>query len=299
MRTYKIHHIDSFTNTQFGGNPTVTVLDADTLHLNEMQKIAREMNLSETGFVLASEKADFRLRFFTPPGDEIKFCGHATVGALCTIAREGLFGCTRPKNNFKIETNAGIINCEIDLSNPKQPHFIFDAPKIELVPSHYSVEEVIAGLGIGKEFIDDSKPVMLEKTNNYLYLTARNLDALGKITPNFQKAVEFARKDRNVIFCLLTNEAFSSDNHIHARGFAPLVGVPEDPFTGSMQGGLAAYAIAQGIVKSSQKWIGVEQGHFMERPGSVKLEVTELDPIHVRLYAEAVRVFASEITFSS
>lgn len=90
-------------------------------------------------------------------------------------------------------------------------------------------------------------------------------------------------------------ETFNFQNHIHARGFAPLVGVPEDPFTGSMQGGLAAYAFNQKIIKPMQ-WIGVEQGHFIERPGSVKLEVTQTIPIHVRLHSEAVTVFASEIT---
>jgi trans-2,3-dihydro-3-hydroxyanthranilate isomerase len=58
MRTYKIHHIDSFTNQLFGGNPTVTVLNADSLTEQEMKKIAREMNLSETGFILPSKKAD-------------------------------------------------------------------------------------------------------------------------------------------------------------------------------------------------------------------------------------------------
>src|ERR1700733_1589477 len=103
MRVYKIHHIDSFTNVMFGGNPTVTVLNADSLTDEEMKKIAREMNLSETGFVLSSQKADFRLRFFTPPGDEIKFCGHATVGALCAIAREGLFGCSSAKTRLSVE----------------------------------------------------------------------------------------------------------------------------------------------------------------------------------------------------
>jgi trans-2,3-dihydro-3-hydroxyanthranilate isomerase len=295
MRKYKIYHTDSFTNELFGGNPTVTVLDADSLSDSDMKKIAREMNLSETGFVLASEKATFRLRFFTPPGNEIKFCGHATVGALCTVARKRLFGCTQPKNHLTIETNAGILNVEIDLSNSLAHRFIFDAPKIELIPSPYTIDQITAALGISMDLIDPSKPVMLEKTNNYLYFTARNLDCLGRIRPNMQQAIDFAEKDKIVVFCILTNETFDSQNHLHVRGFAPLVGVPEDPFTGSMQGGLAAYAFTQKMIEPMQ-WIGVEQGHFIERPGSVKLEVTQMTPIQVRLHSEAVTVFASELT---
>lgn len=295
MRKYKIFHTDSFTNELFGGNPTVTVLGADSLSEIEMKKIAREMNLSETGFVLSSKKADFRLKFFTPPGDEIKFCGHATVGALCTIARERLFNCIQSKNQFTIETNAGVLNVEIDLSNPIAPKFIFDAPKIELIPSSYTIDQVIAALDISRDLIDLSKPLMLEKTNNYLYFIARNLDCLGRVRPNMQQAVDFAKKDGIVVFCILTNETFHRENHIHARGFAPLVGVPEDPFTGSMQGGLAAYALNQEMIEP-REWIGVEQGHFIERPGFVKLEVTQTNPIHVRLHSEAVSVFASELT---
>lgn len=298
MRTYKIHHIDSFTNVMFGGNPTAAVLNADSLSDEEMKKIAREMNLSETSFILKSRKADVRLRFFTPPGDEIKFCGHATVGALCALVREKLFGYHANKNHLIIETNAGILNVEIDSSQPDEPRFIFDAPKIELVSAPYTWDQVAEAMGIAKELIDDSQPVMLEKTNNYLYLTARNLDCLGKIHLDLRQATEFARKDRLIVFCILANETFDSRNQIHARGFAPLVGVPEDPFTGSMQGGLAAYAMHQGMVAPDVKWIGVEQGHFMDRPGFAKLEVAQQNPIHVKIHAEAFHVFASEISLA-
>lgn len=295
MRVYKIHHIDAFTHTLFGGNPTVTVLNADSLSEAEMQKIAREMNLSETGFVLSSNKADFRLRFFTPPGNEIKFCGHATVGALCTIARERLYGCEHSQNSLTIETNAGMLNVEIDLSTPATPQFIFDAPKIELVPAPYKLDDVIKELGISHELIDDSKPVMLEKTNNYIYFTACDLKSLGKIKPDFQRATTFLDKDKIVVFCILATETFDSSYDIHARGFAPLVGVPEDPFTGSMQGGLAAYAINEGMIPRTKKWLGIEQGHFIDRPGFVKLEIKETNPICVRLHTEAVHVFASQL----
>lgn len=295
MRTYRIHHSDAFTDILFGGNPTVTVLEADSLSETEMKKIAREMNLSETGFILKSQKADFRLRFFTPPGNEIKFCGHATVGALCTVAREGLYGCVKERNFLTIETNAGILDVEINLSNREKPLYIFDAPKIDLVPAAYELAEVLQALGIAQDGIDETKSLMLEKTNNYLYLTARNLECLGKMQLDVQRATEWARKAGIVVFCVVTNETFDSSYQLHARGFAPLVGVPEDPFTGSMQGGLAAYAIDQGLVQGA-KWIGVEQGHFIERPGQVQLEVVHAYPIQVKLHTEAVHVFASQLT---
>lgn len=295
MRTYKIHHVDSFTNTLFGGNPTVAVLNADSLKELEMKKIAQEMNLSESSFMLPSKEADFRLRFFTPAGSEIKFCGHATLGALCAISHEKLFGCDKKQNILSVETGIGIINVEIDLSNRDKPSYIFNVPKIHLVQAPYTLDEVAEGLGIAKDLLDKSKPVMLEKTNNYIYMTARNLDSLGNIKLDIQQAVNFSQKDQIIVICILTDETFDRVNHIHARGFAPLVGLPEDPFTGSMQGGLIGYARCQGIISDEEKLIAVEQGHFMNRPGFAKLEIINTDPFQVRMHCEAVHVFSTEL----
>jgi trans-2,3-dihydro-3-hydroxyanthranilate isomerase len=293
MRKFKIYHVDSFTNELFGGNPTIAVLQADSLSEIEMKKIAREMNLSETGFVLKSQKADFRLRFFTPPGNEIKLCVHATIGALSAISQEGLYGCTKTKNRLSVETNAGILEVEIDRTAPDSPRFIFGIPRIELIPAPYTLEEIVDELEIPKECIDFSKPLMLEKNQNYPYLAAKSLKSLEKISVNMDKAFRFCEKHQIVIICILTKGSFNPQNQLHARGFGPWVGIPEDPFTGSMQGGLAAYAISQGMIPQS-KWIGVEQGHFMGRPGFVELEVTQFSPIQVRLHGQSRTVFTAE-----
>lgn len=292
-RKLKIHKVDAFTDHLFGGNPTVIVLDADSLSTSEMQKIAREMNMSETGFVLKSDSADFRLRYFTPPGNEIKFCGHATVGALMTIAKENRFGCLFPGKKFRVETNAGILEMEVVFNKNGNIHFIFDAPKIELVPYSDSLSKFAKACGISLALIDTTKPLMLEKTNHYLYFACPNLNALKNIAPDFHKMTEYAKKDNIVLFCALTNETFDPHHQIHARGFAPLVGVPEDPFTGSMQGGLAAYAHTFELTDAD--WMGVEQGHFIDRPGFVKLDVVSKNPWKVRLHAEAVDVYSADL----
>lgn len=295
MHTYKIYHTDAFTNELFGGNPTVTVLEADTLSDKTMKKIAREMNMSETGFVLKSSLADFRLRFFTPPGDEIKFCGHATVGALQTLYLEQMF----KNRDLTIETNAGILQVTIDDSNLNNIKFIFDSPIIDLKQVNYDLREMLRNLEINPDLIDLSKPLMLEKTNNYLYFTAKNLKALEKIEPNMQQMIKFANNDKIVIFCIMTNETFDPSFNIHTRGFAPLVGVPEDPFTGSMQGGLAAYAIENDLVNKNSSCIKVEQGHFIQRPGYVKLEVINQNPWKIKLHAQAFPVFSSTLSVNS
>ncbi|MCE5317699.1 MAG: PhzF family phenazine biosynthesis protein, partial [Parachlamydia sp.] len=272
MRRFRIHHIDSFTKTMFGGNPTVTVLGADSLTDQEMSRFAREVNLSETGYILSSDKADFGLRFFTKAGDEINFCGHATVGALYSIARDGIFECKAPGKKYQVETRIGILEMEVDLTG-ETPKLILDAPKIDMAPSPYTHEQLAEGLGLDLGLIDRSKPVMLERTNNYLYFTARDLKGLGEMRIDMQKALAFARKDWRFVYCAMTSETFNPVHQIHARGFCPLLLIPEDPFTGSMQGGLAAYALQHGLIDPAAQWIVTEQGHFMERPGEVTLEI--------------------------
>ncbi|WP_068471464.1 PhzF family phenazine biosynthesis protein [Candidatus Protochlamydia phocaeensis] len=296
MREFSLHHIDSFTAELFGGNPTATVLNAERLSDEEMKKIAKEMNLSETGFVLPSRQADFKLRFFTPPGNEIKFCGHATIGALCALAKEKRLGMTEKKRYaFRVETNAGLLPMEVDLSDLEQPVYTFNAPKIDLVPAPYSLEEVVKALDIPGECVDWTKPLMLERTNQYLYFSAVSLETLGQMTIHVPKAIEFAKRDGIVVFCALTPHAFDSRHHVHARGFAPLVGVPEDPFTGSMQGGLAAYLLANQMIAPDAVRLVSEQGHFMNRPGFVDMEIQRQPVLNVRLHARAKHVFATKL----
>lgn len=299
MRRYRIHHIDSFTKTLFGGNPTVTVLEADSLSDAEMSKIAQEMHLSETGFILQSKKGDFRLRYFTIAGDEINFCGHATVGALYAIAKDGLFDCRAlgdQGKKFKVETNLGVLDMEVDFTKGTEPRLILETPKIDMCQAPYTHAEVAEGLGLQLDLMDLTKPVMLERTNNYLYFAARNLKALEKMQIDMAKAVPFAEKDWRFVYCALTQETLDPNHQLHARAFVPLLKIPEDPFTGSMQGGLAAYALQEKMIAPDANWIVTEQGHFLGRPGEVTLEILHGAELKVRMHAEAVSVFTAELT---
>ena len=299
MKELRVHQVDAFTDTLFGGNPTAVVRDADVLDDGEMRKIAREMNLSESVFLLPSDKADVKLRFFTPPGDEIKFCGHATVGALYTIATQQLYGISTDggRHRLTVETNAGVLTTDLVCDNGQDPGIILDCPKIDLVAADYELKDVVSAMGLREDQVDWDKPLMLERTNNYLYFSAPSLTALEKIELDVRGAIEFAQADHIVVFCVMTAQAFDVANHVHARGYAPLVGVPEDPFTGSMQGGLAAYLVANDMVAAGLSMIGSEQGHFIGRPGQVHIEIVDRAPaLCARMHASAVAVFETVLT---
>src|SRR5258708_39190645 len=116
MRKIEIHQVDAFTDKIFGGNPAAVVFAADVLTEEEMKNIAREMNLSETAFVLRpkKKKASIKLRFFTSEKAEIKFCGHTTIATLYALAKEERFGMNKEGTfTLQVETNAGVLSMTV------------------------------------------------------------------------------------------------------------------------------------------------------------------------------------------
>lgn len=292
-----IHQVDAFTNKKFGGNPAGVVLDADALDESTMRKIARELNLSETSFVLPSKKGDFKLRYFTPTGHEISFCGHSTVGALYMLAKEHRYGIEKGvTSTFDVETLAGKIKMEASIDAKAEIHVAYEAPKILLREINITHEEVAHAAGFEILLIDPQFPVMYEATNKDLFIVIRSLKDLKKVECDARSLTQFCKKHDIVVLCLLTQEAFDKKNQFHMRCFAPLVGISEDPFTGSVLGGLAAYVDSLGLIQKRKGSFHVEQGHFMERPGVVRVEyIKKQGNYHAKVFAQAVHCFSTEI----
>ncbi len=297
VRRVSIHQVDAFTDKRFGGNPAGVVLDAEVLTDELMRKITREMNLSETAFVLPSGNADLRLRYFTPSGDEVKFCGHSTVGALYMLAREGRHNITAPgKYTPSVETLCGVIKAYISINDVDNITVGYEAPYIDLSDAAFSPLTVCDALGINPSIVDTTLAMGIEDTNRTLFVPIKTLKALGEITCDLRKTAEFSKQNDLVTICLLTTECFDSTNHAHCRVFAPAVGIPEDPFTGSIQGGLAAYLHQHKLVKNSLTHIRAEQGHFMERPGTVRISLQKKNgQYHAIIEAQAVHLFSTQI----
>lgn len=294
MKTIDLHQVDAFTNQLFGGNPAGVVTDADGLTDQEMQHIAREMNLSETAFVLkpSSEEADVKLRFFTPPGDEIKFCGHATIGALFQLASLNLFDLGKPgKNAVRVETNAGILPMTVT-NEGSAPRISFKAPEVDMQPYRLQAEAFASEFDVPAELIKPGGTILIDKVLNYVYIPAASLKALGKQVFNFPRIRQKFGKEHIIVFCFYSNETVTEGSDIQARGLAPIVGVDEDPFTGSMQAGMLRAAKQNGYIKAGQETVVSEQGHFIGRPGFAELH-DNADGIVVT--ADAVRVFSTKL----
>ncbi len=292
-----VHQVDAFTSEKFGGNPAGVVLDANDLEESTMRKIARELNLSETAFVLPSNKGNFQLRYFTPTGHEITFCGHSTVGALYMIAKERRFGIKKIGGyKFDVETLCGILKMEIAIDHEEEIRVAYETPLIKLRRFKISHEEVAKAAGFELHLIDQSIPVMYEETNKDLFLVIRSLEDLKKIECDPKSFAQFSKQHDIIVLCLLSPETFHQNNQFHMRCFAPLVGISEDPFTGSVLGGLTAYVDTFNLLPKCSNSFHVEQGHFIERPGVVKVEFSKKrGSYHAKVFAQAVHCFSTEI----
>ncbi len=233
-----IFQIDAFTDKPFEGNPA-GVTYGDGLTKEEMQSIAREMNLAETAFLSKSDKADFNLRWFTPTM-EVELCGHATIASLHFLNEN-----KRTKNNseIKFDTLSGILKCRVENNR-----YYMQIPVFKIKEYTGNREEILKTLTIDKCDVFDSIPLMLLE-NGYLYIYIKKLSALKKLKPNFKDLLKLSKENNFGGVVVFTKETFEKDNFAHLRFFAPYYGIDEDPVTGSANGPLILVLNYLGFVK--------------------------------------------------
>ncbi|MET1033605.1 MAG: PhzF family phenazine biosynthesis protein [Candidatus Saccharimonadales bacterium] len=311
MPTIELHHVDAFTNTPFEGNPAGVVVNANELTEANMQLIARELNLSETAFVLdptAAEiiphditeidehqpnmpQADIRIRFFTPTS-EVDFCGHATVATLFTLAKLGMHGLGNDgKNSVQVETKAGQLEMSVT-NTEEETEMTFTAPPVDMRAYSQQGEHFAGKAGMPLDAIDTKASVLIDRKLNYLYVPVVSLEKLQAISFDFARIRNTFSEEETVVFCFYTNQGIESGADLHARGLAPLVGIDEDPFTGSMQAGLIHAAKQNVYIPTDQKEIHTEQGHSIGRPSSARITHDTIANT-VLVTANAATVFAA------
>lgn len=298
MKSVKIKHIDSFTKTPFEGNPACVVNNADGLNEKQMQMIAREMNLSETAFVLSptSSEAEIQLRWFTPTV-EVPLCGHATVAAFHSLAEDSLYGMERPGNyKFKLETKSGILPIEIIKTEDNiEVRIGLTFPQKFDRFSQYKLD-IIRILNLN---LSDIEPKMLILRTDNLFVPVRRLHVLYSMHPNYFSLKNFMNQRNLQGVCLFTQETIDRDSSVHLRFFAPNEGILEDPVTGSIHGALAVYLFENGLIqlKDGIATYVAEQGDSIGRKGRVKatLETIEQKVSSVYISGSAITIFNGEM----
>lgn len=305
-RSLKFYQADVFTAQPFGGNPVAVFPDADGLTDEQLQKIAREMNLSETVFVFppSDPAAVVRLRIFTPT-QEIPFAGHPVVGALYVLARLGSVTAPEPVTRVLYECNIGVFPVELHTREGHVSRVVMTQPQPQFVGTVEDTEDLykVAGsLGISKSVIVGTKwPLEVVSTGlPVLIVPVRTLTAVRSIEANDDAIVDLCSRfgtNGIMVFTTVTVEPFAT---VHARMFAPSIGISEDPATGSAGGALGAYLVHHGVVEVAPTTeLFIEQGYEIERPSSMLVQVESDDDMiqSVKVGGQCVMVAEGMLTF--
>ena len=285
-RSLKFYQADVFTSQPFGGNPVAVFPDADGLTDDELQQIAREMNLSETVFVFppTDPAAVARLRIFTPT-QEIPFAGHPVLGTFYVLAQLGRISIQEPVTPVVQECNIGLFSVELHAEQSRVVRVVMSQPKPEFLDPIDAVDDVylIGGaLSLPKHVIADTKwPLQVVSTGlPVLIVPVRTLTAVRSINPDASAIINVCERfgaNGIMVFTTVTVESFAS---VHARMFAPKIGILEDPATGSAGGALGAYLVQNGVVEVGPTTnILIEQGYEIDRPSRILVQVESDDDV--------------------
>jgi len=281
----KFYQADVFTDTVFGGNPVAVVPEADGLSDVEMQKIAREMNLSETVFVLkpTTKAAQYRLRFFTPT-QEIAFAGHPVVGAFYVLVHVGIVTLYEPLTRIYQETHVGVFTVEITAREGRIRHIMMSQP----APEFLGVVEPL------RDLFEVAKAVGVPKTT----ITGTGLP-VEIVSTGFPLINSLCTQHKAQGLMIFTTVTVEEESTVHTRMFASPVGVVEDPATGSASGALGAYLVKNGVVEvGPMTEIICEQGYEVDRPSRLIVQVlSDDDEIScVQVGGQAVVVIEGSLT---
>lgn len=290
MPKYNFIQLDVFTDRAFCGNPLAVFPEAAGLTDEQMQQIAREMNLSETVFVLPSDKDEVlrHLRIFTP-SSELPFAGHPIVGTWNCLAREGIVPLPENGNGWvqiKHEVGIGILPVDIEFKDGETERTVMTQGKFEIrseIDDWEEQSEIARALGLAREDLDESLPIQAVSTGNTMLLVpVRALADLGHCRPNlgmldeiYQRS-DFSEANATGCYAFSRETVEVGEARAHARFFIGQ-NIGEDPATGSAAGPLGGYLVHHGAaavdpVDGVYKFV-IEQGDFINRPSRIGLEV--------------------------
>jgi trans-2,3-dihydro-3-hydroxyanthranilate isomerase len=244
---------DVFTDTPLTGNQLAVFTDGRDVDDATMQNLAREMNLSETVFVLPAEAGGHaRIRIFTPVA-ELPFAGHPTLGSAFVLAQP------LQLSEIRLETGAGVVPVRLEREGARITFGWMTQP-IPKWRSYERADELLGILGVESDVPVD----WYDLGPSFVYVALRTADEVAALRPNFQELMEF----ESGIYCFAPHEG-----RWKSRMFAPSSGVHEDPATGSAAGPLAVHLLRYGRIASGQE-IEIAQGVELRRPSRLYVRAT-------------------------
>jgi len=294
LRRFPFAQFDVFSSQPFEGNSLAVLTDARGLSDQQMQAIAREMNLSETTFILPRDpkverERGVRVRIFTVQ-EELPFAGHPTLGTAFLL--RGSTGAAE----VKLDLNVGTVPVRFE-EKSGQPVFgeMTQAdPKFSLT---HDRETIVRAAGLRDGDIDPSLPVQTVSTGLvFTVVPLRGLEVIRRLHVDFKSASEYLeRSGGGKFFYFVTRETVDPTARLHAR---MLFYNGEDPATGSAAGCAAAWMVANRVAQSDERVL-IEQGIEMQRPSRIFVRASLRDNtvVNVRVGGNAAEVLRGEIFF--
>ncbi|WP_031517849.1 PhzF family phenazine biosynthesis protein [Desulfofalx alkaliphila] len=270
MMELTLYILDVFAEKKYAGNQLAVIRNANLLSDNEMQGIAKEMNFSETTFILSDKARNggYDVRIFTPE-EELPFAGHPTLGTAYVIKEEII---NKPVDSVILNLKVGQIPVTFE-------NEVLWMKQIE--PSFGSIidaEPIAKSLGIEVEEIDTRFNIQEVSTGlPFIIVPLKTLNAVRKAkiqSEEFRQLIKGTEAKAILVFC---PETYKPENHLNARVFVDFYGIPEDPATGSANGCLAGYLVKNRYFNNKQINIRVEQGYEIGRPSLLLLKAREED----------------------
>lgn len=263
--SYEFLVVNSFASLPFGGNPAAVFPNAENLSKDTMQRIAKQLNLVETVFVInmSLEQADFRLRYFTP-NEELPVAGHPTIAAIRALIEVGSINLSN-KKTFNIVTGVGEQTISIDESSD-EPVIVMQQPKPEYYPIIQDRKSVVNLLGITESDLVADLPIQPINTGlGHIIVPVKSLKALMAIQRNIQPLKAMCKQYGMREIQAFTFETYEKGADLHTRNICPREGI-EDPGCGIGNGALGAYLIKHKFSKQLSIHLRAEQGIVANMP---------------------------------
>ncbi len=279
MRSYDFWRVDVFAERPLEGNPLAVFPRALGLRDAEMLAITREMNISETTFVLPPSKAgaNYRNRIFTP-GGELPFAGHPSLGTAYVAAMEGLVPLGEGTVTVHQEVKIGVLPLELHSRGGVVDRVVMTQGKPSVGRRVTATAGLAKALGIRGTDITATKlvPQVASTGVRSLQVPIRSMKIVRDIQPDMPALAKVLRRvDPDAGAYVFAFEA-EGDADLHARGFFPQAGIPEDPATGSAAGACGAYLVFNKRLPAKE-WFAIEQGSEIHHPNRIEVSVTSVN----------------------
>lgn len=294
MDNLPFYIVDVFAEEKHAGNQLAVIMCAKDIPDDRKQKIAREMNFSETTFILSDKKQNngYNVRIFTPT-QELPFAGHPTLGTAFIIQREFI---KNPVKDLILNLKVGQIPVAIDYER-RNPETLWMHQMPPVFGQTFERKGISEALNIDENEIDNSYPIQDVSTGiHFIIVPLKSIESLKRAKIQREKYFDLVKSKEAKGILIFSPEAHKQGNDMSVRVFVDYYGIPEDPATGSGNGCLAGYLVKHRYYEKSDINIRVEQGYEIGRPSLLLLRAQDfVDKIDVYVGGKVIMVAKGEL----